>query len=226
MATLHAGDAESGGQLVYPLCGEDWRHDADRGRSVNEAIGGASKQGRAFLSVLLGGYAVIAADPPGLEALVKLLPKATSGGRTYPIRLPGHGPFHTPLVAERAAAARHRLEHLEFRRPRLPLLDGRGRQHRPLTTHPEALADHTLGEQVVHTFDLAAALRVGLREYAPDAILLLGPGESIGGSIGMAIVREGYRGIHCRDDFDRVQSGDDPVLISAGRKGVLEALLD
>ena len=55
--------------------------------------------------------------------------------------------------------------------------------------------------------------------------LLLGPGESIGGAIGTAIVREGYRGIRNKADFERVQATDEPVLLSLGRKRTLVELL-
>jgi hypothetical protein len=109
--------------------------------------------------------------------------------------------------------------------PTVPLIDGRGAQHRPLTADPREILDYTLGAQVTTTYDLAASLSVGLREYAPDAVVLLGPGESIGGAIGMALVREGYSGIRSKDDFARVQESDAPVLLSLGRRGVLAAVL-
>lgn len=221
-----SGSGETGGQIVYPLAGEDWRPVPGRRAEIDAAIAAVRGEGGfAAWSVDLAGYGVIAGDAAGLARLREILPPVVSGGRTYPIPLPRHSAFHTELVADRAAAARAGLSGLPVANPEIPLIDGRGVQHRPLTADPAATLDYTLGAQVTTTYDLAASLRVGLREYAPDAVVLLGPGESIGGAIGMALVREGWRGIRSKEDFVRVQESDAPVLLSLGRKGVLAAAL-
>ena len=45
----------------------------------------------------------------------------------------------------------------------------------------------------------ATSMRVALREYAPDVILLPGPGETLGGVVGGIIAVDGYRGIRTRN---------------------------
>jgi len=195
-----AGDGT--GQIVYPLADDGWRPDPARREAVEAAIRAAQDGGGfAAWSVDLGGYAVLGADAEGLALLRAALPPVESGGRRYPIALPGHRAFHTELAAPRSPAAREELADLAFGMPEVPLIDGRGAQHRPLTASPAELRDYTLGAQVASPFDLAAAVRVGLREYAPDEVVLLGPGTSIAGALGMTIVREGWRGIRSKADL-------------------------
>jgi len=204
MEGIHAAET-LGGQIVYP---------ADR-----EAVAGALRRALGFtaLSVDLGGYVVLAGDDEGIASLRELLPPVVSGGRTYPIGMPGHSAFHTPLMADRAERARAELaDSLLWIPPAIPLIDGRGVQHRPLTADPREIRDYTLGAQITETFDLAAAVRVGLREYAPDAVWLLGPGTSIAGALAMKIVEEGYRGVTSRADFDRLSDDGVPLLVTKG----------
>ena len=82
----------------------------------------------------------------------------------------------------------------------------------PWSTDPAALRDYTLGEQVTTPFNFAASMRVVLREWAPDLLLLPGPGNSLGGICGRAVVAEGYRGIHDRADFEGAQERDALIL--------------
>jgi malonyl CoA-acyl carrier protein transacylase len=203
MEGIHAEETR-GGQLVYPA----------EPTKVKEALEKA--RGFAALSVDLGGYVVLAGDDEGIASLRELLPEVVSGGRTYPIAMPGHSAFHTRLMADRAERARRELADLAWWHPAVPLVDGRGAQHRPLTADPAELRDYTLGAQVTETFDLAAAVRVGLREYAPDAVVLLGPGTSIAGALAMTIIGDGYRGVASRADFDRLRDDGVPLLVTLG----------
>jgi malonyl CoA-acyl carrier protein transacylase len=204
MERIHAEET-LGGQIVYPADPE----------AVEAAL--AKARGFAAPSVDLGGYVVLGGDDEGIASLRELLPPVVSGGRTYPIGMPGHSAFHTALMADRAERARETLGHsLSFVAPVVPLIDGRGAPHRPLTADPAEIRDYTLGAQITETFDLAAAVRVGLREYAPDAVVLLGPGSSIAGALAMTLIREGYRGVTSRADFDRLRDDGVPLLVTLG----------
>ena len=98
--------------------------------------------------------------------------------------------WHIPLRAEAAAAAAaERLADLTWSAPNVTLVDGRGVRFTPWSTDPAELADHTIREQPVTTYDFARSLRVALREYAPDVILLPGPGASLG-----EVLRPAHRG--------------------------------
>ena len=59
------------------------------------------------------------------------------------------------------------------------------------------------------------SMSVALKEFCPEKILLLGPGNSLGGAIGQIIVEHGWNGIHSKNDFI-MQQGKDPFLISMG----------
>ena len=206
-----------GGQVIVPVAGEDWRTDEALRQSADDAVG----SGEAWLSVDLGSFRVLGAADPA--ALAGRLPKTRHGGREYPIVLHGHKAFHTPLVEAVAEAVRDSWS-LDWRRPACHLLLGNGAIATPWSADPRALADYTLREQVVTPFRLAAAIRTGLRELAPDALVLASPGESIGGSLGAAILTEGFRGLDDREAFRRQQE-DAPLLFSLARPAQRAALL-
>jgi len=199
-----------GGQVIYPLTGPDWRPDPDLAARVNAAL--ANGNGEVHPSIDLGGYAVLAGSETGVARLMEQLPPARVGERLYPVRLALHGPYHTPLVNHVAEAARQRLDGLQWQAPEVTLVDGKGRRWSPWSTDPTALRDYSLGEQVTTPFGFAASLRVVLREWAPDLLMLPGPGSSLGGICGRAVVAEGYRGIHNRADFEAAQERETLIL--------------
>jgi acyl transferase domain-containing protein len=211
-------DGGPGGQLIYPLTDAAWHPDPDLRAAVTAALtNGRKGSGHVHESVDLGGYAVLAGDEAGIAHLQRSLPTAKVGERVYPLRLALHGPYHTPLVAHVAAAARERLADLDWRMPSLTLIDGRGARWSPWSTDPDALRDYTLGEQVTTPYRFAASIRVALREHAPDVLVLPGPGNSLGGVCGQLIVAEGYRGIDSREAFEAAQRSDAPLVLSMRR---------
>jgi [acyl-carrier-protein] S-malonyltransferase len=199
-----------GGQVIYPLTGDDWRIDPELRARVAAAL--TQGNGEVHPSIDLGGYAVLAGSETGVARLMELLPPARVGERLYPLRLALHGPYHTPLVSHVARAAQERLADLHWNAPEISLVDGRGARWSPWSTDPAALGDYTLGEQVTSPFGFATSLRVALREWAPDLLMLPGPGSSLGGICGRAVVAEGYRGIRNRADFEAVQERDGLML--------------
>jgi hypothetical protein len=139
------------------------------------------------------------------------------GQNPYPFRLMQHGPYHTPLLAGVAAKARERLGTLAFRAPKTTLVDGRGVRFTPWSADPVALASYTFGAQITEPFDFTTSVRVVLREHAPARLVCPGPGNTLGGVCGQILVEEGWRGIGNREDFDRVQQSDDPIVVSMRR---------
>jgi [acyl-carrier-protein] S-malonyltransferase len=152
-----------------------------------------------------------------VERLLGRLAPVRVGERMFPLRLSQHGPYHTPLVAHVADAAREALGDLEWRAPSATIIDGRGVRWTPWSTDAAALRDYTLGEQVTTPFRFAVSVRVALREEAPDVLVLPGPGNSLGGICGQLVVAEGYRGIRSREDFEAVQRSEAPVVLSMHR---------
>lgn len=213
--------APIGGQVIYPACDEaTWRPSAAHEAAIEAALARARAEGAfAARSIRLGGYEVLGGDEAGVAALLAALPKDARAARDYPLRLAGHSAFHTPLMAGIALRARERLASaLAFYAPRIPLVDGRGAIVRPRIAAPRDLFEYTLAVQPVETFDFAAAMRVALREYAPQVIVALGPGDTLGGPIGQTLVREGWAGIRDRAAFKDRQASAEPILRSLGRR--------
>ncbi len=208
-------DGEPAGELVYPLVDERWAPDPARASALE-----ASRDGDGdgtWVAVDLGAFALVAGHQGALDARASRLEPAMVAGRTYPLRLPLGDGWHTPLRAEDARAAAAELDDLSWSSPSVTLVDGQGRRHTPWSADPDDLARITLEELPTSRYDTAQAVRVALREHAPDVLLLPGPGGSLGAACAHLVVAEGYRGIRSRDDFEQAQRSDAPILLSMRR---------
>ena len=58
-------------------------------------------------------------------------------------------------------------------------------------------------------------MSVALKEFCPDKVLLLGPGNSLGGVIGQILIKNKWNGIISKKYFLEQQK-EDPFLISLG----------
>lgn len=199
-----------GGQLVYPLTDAQWRMVPARLAAVEAAVAAITDLS---WSIRLGGQAVLAGTEAALAEAIARLPALTVGSYTYPLRLPLHSAFHTPLLAGASQRAHIDLADLDWRSPQLPLIDGTGNIWRPHHADTEALAEYTLGAQVFGTYDFTTMLKTALREYAPDCIILPGPGSSLGGAIAQTLISEGWQGLDSKEAFTARQASD-PILIS------------
>ena len=209
-----------GGQLVYPIVGEDWRLDPERLGAVQRAFSSlASVDGaEAYISIRFGGYVVIGGNQVGLSYLMKALPKVDDD--RYPFQLVNHAAFHTPLLRETSERAFSLLGTELFQKPRYPLVDWRCMIWQPYSTDVEALREYTLGHQVYAQYDFCAAVGVALKEFAPDCMILLGPGSSSGGALGQILVENRWFGINSKAEFQKRQESD-PVLFAMGREDQL-----
>ena len=81
-------------------------------------------------------------------------------------------------------------------------------------------------EQVLSTFDFTTSIRAALREFAPERVVLLGPGETLGGAIAQVLVLEGWQGIRSKSEFIARQATDEPILISMGRPDQYDRFVD
>lgn len=97
------------------------------------------------------------------------------------------------------------------------MIDGRGAIWHPNQVDSNQLCQYTFGHQVVEPYDFSCSIRVGLREFNPDHIVLLGPGESLGGAIAHVLIREGFQGLKNKYDFMARQKSENPILISMNR---------
>lgn len=197
-----------GGQAVLVLAIDDWTVDPALLRNVEAAM---ARHG-VLPSIQLGGMLVVAGSEAVLDALADDLPALPRP----PMRLAGHGPFHTPLMQASSDAARAQFPADWFGKPQVPLIDGRGKVWRQFESTAQGLWDYTFGHQILATYDFTAALTVGIREFAPDRVVLLGPGETLGGAIGQVLVALDWLDISSRNVF-AARQGEDPFLIGLGR---------
>ncbi|GIL39111.1 hypothetical protein [Roseiterribacter gracilis] len=210
-------EAMIGGQLLYSFVDDAWRPIPGRRdellahvRAIHGTPGCAL-----YVSIDLGGMLVFAGTEPALAALLAVAPK---GPGHFPLRLHNHAGFHAPLqqpVADRARAA---FECRPFRAPAIPLIDGRGKIWHRHVSEPATLWDYTLGAQVIDTYDFTRAVQVAVRTFAPDHVVILGPGETLGGAVAQSLIDATWRGLSSKPDFVTAQQSETvPFVISMGR---------
>jgi [acyl-carrier-protein] S-malonyltransferase len=193
--------SHGGGQLLFPIVGDDWRVDAARVAAVADVL--ERSNGELLRSIRLGGFEVLAGTDAGIAHGMAQLPPTKFGKNAFPLQLAQHGPYHTRFVEPVATAAARRLEGLAFRAPRVTLVDGRGARFSPWDTDVDALRAYTLGTQVTTPFDFDASVRVALREFGPQRIVLPGPGNTLGSIVGQILIAEGFAGITDRASFEQ-----------------------
>jgi hypothetical protein len=206
---------EEPAELVYALTSDAWDRDEARSAALDRAL--AETDAGAFRAIELGSHAVVAGTQVAIDRLAGQLPPVIVGGRSFPLRLATADAWHTPLRTAAAEAAVAELGDLTWDRPNVTLVDGRGVRWTPWGTDPDRLRRETLTGLADAPYDFARAFRVAIREYAPDAILLPGPGTTLGSACAQLIVAEGYRGIRTRADFEAAQAGASPLLLSVRR---------
>ena len=204
-----------GGQLVYPWMDAQWRPDLaqrDMALATMQRIVEAS-EGQLFVSIELGGLLVFGGDKAGLAALSQALPKLDR----FPMALYNHAAFHTPLQAPVRELARQKLADLDMQKPQVPLIDGRGHIWTPWSTNPQKLWDYTLGHQLTEPYNFTQAVKVAVREYAPDVLIIPGPGTTLGGAVAQSLIQANWQSLDSKDAFIQRQQ-ENPIVISMGRE--------
>lgn len=208
---------EAGGQVLITLVGDDWLEAPGLRAALAETVAAIHGRDGAKLhvSIELGGMIVFAGNEAGLAALIA---EAPAGPGREPLRLVNHGPFHTPLMRGSSERALASLPVGWFGSPDVPMIDGRGRIWRPHAVDAETLRHYTFATQILEPYDFTRAVQVAVKEYAPDRIILLGPGDTLGGAIAQALIAIQWQGLASKQDFQAVQASDAPFLLSMGRE--------
>ena len=205
-----------GGQVMYPIVDEQWMPSAPQLAHISSIIEATREAGhQAYWSINLGSHAVLGADKKGLQFLMKNLAPLEIGSRTFPIQLPLHSAFHTPLMHETSLQAQNDLDFLHFNAPNVPLIDGRGHIYRPKWADCTELKQYTLGAQVTDEYDFRKSLHAALTHCAPDVIIALGPGNALGGPLARTLVQSRWHGVKTPADFTAVQKKN-PMLLAFG----------
>lgn len=212
-----------GGQVIYSVVDDNWLMSDSKRRGVLRVIEdiNSSGEGRAELSIELGGYLVIGGDSQGVQALLKKLPREGD----YPFQLINHAAFHTSLLEETSNQAFERIPLENFGTPVVPMVDGRGVIWQPYSTNVERLRDYTLGHQVYRPYDFTRSVTVALKEFCPDHLVLLGPGASLGGALGQILIQNKWQNISSKADFQERQKKD-PFLLAMGLEAQRKMLVE
>lgn len=211
----HSQAGEPGGQVLLSLVDEDWRAVPGLREDLIALTQSIDARPNCSLSVSieLGGMIVFAGNEAGFEALLAEAP-ATPGRE--PMRLVNHGPFHSALMQGSSDRAQAELPSAWFGGPKLPMVDGRGHIWSPFASNPHALWHYTFVTQILETYHFTRAIQVAVREFAPDRIILLGPGDTLGGAIAQALIEIEWLGLKSKQDFQEMQASS-PYLLSMGR---------
>ena len=209
MAQLTANAA--GAQFIYPIIDDNWQPHAQRLALVRQQL--ERHQGELFMSIAYGGYAVLAGTEAAVSAAMAALPPCDE---RFPLLLPGHAGFHTRLMLPASEQAMALWPSHRFAMPQLPLIDGRGHIWPALGADLAALQRYTLQHQVCQTYDFSLALQVAVKEFAPQHIIILGPGASAGGAVAQSLIQINWQGISSKQDFIAAQQNELPYVLSMG----------
>ena len=202
-----------GGQIVYPLVDETWQIVPERRLVIDQLIANIPDL---HWSIQLGGQAILGGTEAALEKAIEHLPPIEQSNRIFPLKLPLHSAFHTPLMSHTHRQALRDLSDLPMRTPRIPLVDGQGKVWRPKACSSNELLQYTLGSQVVDMYNYSAMIRNALKHFAPDKLILLGPGSNLGSATAQVIIEEQWKGIGSKEEFIAAQN-QEPFVLSMGR---------
>ena len=183
-----------GGQILYSFVDENWREVPGK---KTELMSLCNEIDGLYISIYLGGMIVFAGTDKALASAEKKLPQE---GR-FPMRLMNHAAFHSALQAENSSRGKAALNTALFKQPKIPLIDGRGHQWLPKTVNTDALWDYTFGHQVTETYDFTKAITNSVKELAPDILIILGPGTTLGGATAQALFSCGWESLKSKVDF-------------------------
>tara|TARA_R110000737_G_scaffold289988_1_gene296549 strand:- start:3062 stop:4150 length:1089 start_codon:yes stop_codon:yes gene_type:complete len=203
-----------GGQMIYPIINEDWQIDGAQEQQVMQWLAQANQQSdcEVYVSINLGGYIVFGGNKAGLKALEALLPVVQD---RYPMNLFNHAAFHTPLLS---AVSKHAMELMSaelFNAPKIPLIDGLGQVWQPYSCDVEQLYNYTLDSQVVEPYNFSKAIEVAIKEFAPDKLIILGPGATLGGAVAQSLISHHWLNLQSKADFI-AQQKQDPFILAMG----------
>jgi len=203
-----------GGQMIYPIINDEWNVDPEQEQKVLRWLAQANQQSgcEVYVSIHLGGYIVFGGNNAGLKALETLLPVVQE---RYPMNLFNHAAFHTPLLSDVSKRAMKLMSAELFNAPDIPLIDGLGQVWQPYSCDVEQLYNYTLNTQVVEPYNFSKAIEVAIKEFAPDKLIILGPGATLGGAVAQSLISHHWLNLQSKADFI-MQQKQDPFILAMG----------
>ncbi len=203
-----------GGQVIYPIVDDNWCEDSTKITHVAEVMADINQLAdcEVYTSIKLGGFIVIGGNNSGLKQAEQRLENIDD---RYPMKLFNHAAFHTPLLTQTSKQAQQLLSEHLFNKPKIPLIDGQGKIWQPYSTDTATLYDYTLGKQVTDYYDFTKAIEVAVKEFAPDKLIILGPGTTLGGATGQSLIKHNWQNMASKQDFISRQKAD-PFILAMG----------
>ena len=202
--TQQKGD---GGQIIYPIINEEWVIDDEKRKYLYTEI----KKYNLHISIYLGGYVVIGGAQESLDKILKILPKVDK----YPFQIPYHSAFHTILLNSITQLAMDSVDKEIFSMPKIPLIDGDGSIWSPWSSSLSGLYRYTLNHQVINTYNFSSSINVAIKEFCPDHLILLWPGNTLGGPVAQILIEKNWNNLKSKNDFIDSQK-QDPFILSMG----------
>ena len=204
----------AGGQVIYPLFNADWQLEDELVHFCDDVVARLNDETgvEIYHSIDLGGMIVFAANEQGVKRLLKELPPQQD---RFPFQLQHHSAFHSPLLNHIPRIAKAELATNMFEVAQLPLIDGRGMIWQPRRYQTNSIYDYTFEHQVTQTYNFSKALEVSLKEFAPDKLIVLGPGTTLGPPIAQELIKHNWNGLNSKAEFQARQQ-EDPFVLSMG----------
>lgn len=200
-------DNGAGAQVVYSVVNEEWQTDRAKMSAIEQAL----HHPDVHISIHLGGMKVLAVGDAGLKHALATLPKDDR----FPFQIRGHAAFHSALLSHCKALGQAAVPRDWFEQPKVPLIDGLGNFWSPGSTDVDALYAYTLGRQIDETFNFSKAIEVGVKELAPDVIIVLGPGTTLGAPVAQTLIDLNWQGLDSKSAF-KARQDSAPFLLSMG----------
>lgn len=203
-----------GGQMIYPIVDDNWHINIQQKQSVLTHVNEVNQlpDCQVYVSIELGGYLVFGGNNEGLKTLGERLPPIDD---RYPMNLFNHAAFHTPLMNHVSEQALDQLPVSLFEQPKVPMVDGQGNIWQPYSCDLQALHQYTLNTQVVEPYQFSKAIEVAIKEFAPDKLIVLGPGATLGGAIAQCLISHQWLGMQNKADFIEKQK-QAPFVLAMG----------
>ena len=72
-----------------------------------------------------------------------------------------------------------------------------------------------MNDQITSTYDFSKSISVSLKEFCPDRIVLLGPGNSLGAPVAQVLINHNWNELKTKTDFLNSQESN-PYIVSMG----------
>jgi len=69
------------------------------------------------------------------------------------------------------------------------------------------LWDYTLGHQLTEAYDFSAAIDVAVKEFAPDKLIILGPGNTLFGAVAQSLILSGWKNARTKNEVKQLANG-------------------